>query len=277
MVAISSFFGADNALLRLQSSERNINRSLERLSSGERILEAADDRLDLQIANNLRSEIRSYSVLKRDHFDSMNFIQVADGHLEEMSNVLTRITELATEAASGTTGPDNSNAKLALDAEFQSLLEDIDQINDEVRFSNVTVFGSAGTTMRVNLTIDAADPTETLIVTTSTISTTALGLAMGDLTTELTAGNALTAAKAAIEQVNRQRGRLGAMAVRINENMDFIDERIINMQDQESLIRDTDIAEETVALTKFQILNQSNVSVMAQANLNVNQVLSLLG
>lgn len=277
MVAIAQHFGVSQALTQLKRSEVGLDQTFNRLSSGERLTQSSDDTFDFQISNRLRSDIKAYRELQRGHFESVNFLQIAEGHLEEMNNVLTRVAELATQAASGTTGPDNSNAKIALDAEYQSLLEDITQINDEVRFSNVTVFGSSGTSITVNLTPEVLDATETMQVSTSSISLSSLGLSMTDLTTEATASAVLEQVNIAIEQINRQRGRLGTAAIRIMDNMDYLDQRMINMQGQESMIRDADIADETVALTKYQILNQSNVSVLAQANLQAESVLQLLG
>lgn len=277
MVAIAQYFGASQALTRLKQSEVGLNQAFNRLSSGERLTQSSDDTLDFQISSQLRSDIRTYRQLQRGHFESVNFLQVAEAHLGEINNVLTRVAELATQAASGTSGADGSNAKLALDAEYQSLLEDITQINNEVRFSNVTVFGSSGTSITVHLTADVLDPTETYQVGTSSISVSSLGLAMTDLTTEATASAVLEQVKASIEQVNRQRGRLGTAAIRLMDNMDYIEQRLVNMQDQEGMIRDADVADETVALTKYQILNQSSVSVLAQANLKAESVLQLLG
>lgn len=277
MVAIAQYFGASQALNRLKQSELGLNQAFNRLSSGERLTQSSDDTLDFQISSQLRSDIRTYRELQRGHYEGVSFLQVAEGHLAEINNVLTRVAELATQAASGTSGPDGSNAKLALDAEYQSLLEDITQINDEVRYSNVTIFGSSGTTITVHLTAEVLDPAETYQVGTSSISISSLGLAMTDLTTEATASAVLEQVKASIELVNRQRGRLGTAGIRLMDNMDFIEQRLVNMQDQEGMIRDADVAEETVNLTKYQILNQSNVSVLAQANLKAESVLQLLG
>ncbi len=277
MVAIAQYFGQSQALNRLKQSELGLNQAYNRLSSGERLTQSSDDTLDFQISSQLRSDIRTYRQLQRGHYESVNFLQVAESHLGEINNVLTRVAELATQAASGTSGADGSNAKLALDAEYQSLLEDITQINNEVRFSNVTIFGSSGTTITVHLTAEVLDPTETFQVGTSSISLSSLGLAATDLTTEATASAVLEQVTASIELVNRQRGRLGTAAIRLMDNMDYIEQRLVNMQDQEGLIRDADVADETVSLTKYQILNQSNVSVLAQANLKAESVLQLLG
>lgn len=277
MVAIAQYFGSSQALTQLKRSETGLTQAFDRLSSGERLTQSSDDTLDFQISSQLRSDIKAYRELQRGHFESVSFLQVAEGHLEEMNNVLTRVAELATQAASGTSGPDNSNGKIALDAEYQSLLEDITQINDEVRFSNVAVFGSSGTAITVNLTPDVLDATETMQVATSSISLSSLGLTATDLTTEAGASAVLEQAEIAIEQINRQRGRLGTSAIRIMENMDYLEQRMIDMQGRESFIRDADIADETVNLTKYQILNQSNVSVLAQANLQAESVLQLLG
>lgn len=276
MVAVSTHYDSTSALRLLNRSQSKLETTLNRLSSGKRLTQASDDPIDLSISKNLQSEIRSLNALKRTHFDGFNFVSLADGSLSEVTNVLERIAELAEQAASDTSGSDGSRSKAALDLEYQSLLGDIDQLNDQLRYNGLTVFGSTGATYVVNMTTEIDGPFEQITMTTSSFSTTALNLNATDINTSAGASLVLERALTAIEDLSRQRARLGIHAQRIEENMGVIDDKVISLEDQKMRISDADIAQETINLTKYQIMNQSNLAVISQANLSVENVFRLL-
>ncbi len=277
MVAISGQFSSFNALLNLKRAQEGQTNTIARLSNGERIQSAHEDPSGLELSNNLRSDIRSLMQNKRAHFDGVTAIQLADESLEEVTNSLARIGELATQAASETMGGDNSPPKLSLDLEYQELLAEIDDLNNHLKFNNVTLFTSGGVSFVVNATPHLGNSaTEEITVTFSSFTAADLGLAGTDLRTLVSSDAVLTTVEAALETISRQRGRLGAVQTRLIKNMDAIDDNILGTQEQEVTIRETEVAEETVNLAKYQILNQSNIAVLGQANLNVDQVLGLL-
>jgi len=276
MVAISNQFGSFDALLNLKRVREEEARAIGRLSSGERISRAREAPADLGVSNDLRGEIRALRRVRQSNFEGVSAIQLADETLEEATNLLTRAAELTTQAASSATADDNSPAKLALDLEYQELLVQLDQINDSVKFNETPLFGSAGAAITVNMTSDVIDALEQTVVATSSFNTTALALAGTAIATEAGADAALGAITAGIETISRQRGRLGALQGRLLANLDAVAVQIGNLSEAESQIRDADIADEATALTRAQILTQSNLAVLAQANLSAENVFQLL-
>ncbi len=276
MVAISGSFGSFNALMNLKKSEEGRDNTILRLSNGERIQRVEEDVSGMSISNNLRSEIKALRETRRAHFDGISSIQLADGQLEEVSTVLARISELATQAASTTHGTDNGLNKQALDVEYQQLLADIDQLNSNLRFNEITLFGSTGSTLLVNTDPDVTQASDQISITFSSFSTSALGMAGTDVLTTSSASTVLITAATALDAISRQRGRLGAMQKRLELNLGELGTRMEHLQAIETGIRETNIPEETVNLTKFDILNRSSLSVLAQTGLEPDRVFQLL-
>jgi flagellin len=278
MVAISSNFTPYDGLRNLQRAQAQADQSILRLSSGEKLIKASDGPADMVFSRNLRSEIEAMSSLKRNHFDSLGFIDVASDQIEQAILSLERIVELSEYAASGTSGSDFSDAKLALDLEYQELLQEIDQLNDELRYNDLTVFGSAGVTFDVNLVTDVVNSSiDQVAISTSTFSIDRLNLSGTDITTSVNASAVLAIAMSAIEFLSRQQGRLGTEGIRLQMNLEDLDNRILDAENEETGLREVDIADETVRLTKAQILSESATAVLAQANLDPARVFSLLG
>ncbi len=276
MVAISHLFGSHNALLNFRRAQQDETRAIDRLTTGERINRANEAPGDLAISNNLRSEIMSLRQARRVHFEAVSAIQIADDTLEQASTLLTRAAELAVQAASTAVAADNSPAKVALDAEFQEIKEQLDQLNDTVKFNETSLFGS-GATITVNTATAPVDALEQATIRTSSFSTAVLGIAALTIADEAGADQAAVIAQTAIETLSRQRGRLGAVQERLTRNMDYLAVEIERLTENESLIRDIDVAAEATALTKAQIATQSGLAAVAQANLSAESVFQLLG
>lgn len=277
MVAISSNFTPYDALRNLQRTQRQADQSVLRLSSGLRLNQAADDPADMAFSNNLRGEIKAMTALQRSHFDGLGFIDIATDQIEQAILSLERVVELAEYAASGTSGSDFSDAKLAMDLEYQELLQEIDQLNSELRYNDNTVFGSSGFAFDVNLKTEVANSIlDQVSITTSTFSVDRLNLTGTDLITSVNASQVLAIAMSAIEFLSRQQGRLGTEGKRLQLNLEDLDIRLFEAQNQEANLRDVDIADETVRLTKAQILSEAATAVLAQANLDPARVFALL-
>jgi flagellin len=252
----------------LAASQAGLNRTINRLSTGLRINRANDDAAGLQISNNLRADVRVLNQARRNANDGLGRLAVQDLVAEEASNLLTRAAELAEQAASGTT---TSAGRVALNQEFVQIREALDALDSDTKFDGQDVFGNQFT-VRVGENV-----TEAVTVSAFNIDTTNLAINSNTLLTSGAAGTALTAVLGAIETVSAGRGSVGARAARLSTIVNSLGISAENITAAESQIRDADIATEVVNLTQFQILTQSGVSALAQANQSAQSVLSLLG
>lgn len=266
MASILNNIAALTAQRNLGLNEIGLNRTLGRLSTGERINIAADDAAGLQISSNLRADIRILNQARRNANDGVGRIQVAEGVMEEAVNILTRSAELAEQAASGTT---TSAGRAALDQEYGEIKTALTALDRDTKFDGQDLFGRSFD-IRVGETA-----LEVVSVTTVDIDAASLALTQ-DLTTSNNASAALIEITAAIETISSNRGALGAKQQRLNTNINSLGISSENLQAAESQIRDADVAEEVVNLTKFQVLAQTGVSALAQANQSTQSVLSLL-
>jgi len=257
----------------LELSNNGLGKTINRLSTGMRINQASDDAAGLAISNRLRADIKVQQQAVRNANDGISIISVADGALEEVANLLTRAAELAEQAASDTSGLDNSQSKLALDDEFKSIQTELDRLSNYVKFNGRALFGSGGTTFDVKV----GEGLNTVItIQTSSISTTVLGINGDDLQTRAAASTALDNISNAINTVSRQRGRLGAVYARFETTISTLNVTTENLTAAESQVRDADISQEVINLTKYQILAQSGTAALAQANAAAQNVLTLL-
>ena len=270
MASIINNPSALQAQRNLANSQAGLNSTINRLSTGLRINRASDDAAGLSISNNLRADIRVLNQARRNANDGLGRLAVVDLTAEEASNLLTRASELAEQAASGTT---TSAGRVALDAEFTQIKEALDALDSDVKFDGVSVFGQ-DFTVRVG-----EEATESITVSSFNISSSATGIAINsdNLLTSNAASTALGNILSAIETVSSRRGDIGAKQARLETIVNSLGVTTENLTAAESQIRDADIASEVVNLTKFQILSQSGVSALAQANQSAQSVLSLLG
>lgn len=268
MASILNNITSLSAQRNLGGAQKGLTDTISRLSTGLRINRAQDDAAGLQISNNLRADIRVLNQARRNANDGIGRINVMDGVLEESSNLLTRAAELAEQSASGTT---TSAGRAALDQEFQQILGALNSIDSDTKFDGQSLFGS-DFSVRTGIT-----STETITVSSFSVGAADLSLGSASLLTSGGANSALTAIKSAISTISSNRGTLGARSARLSTIVNTLGIQSENIQAAESQIRDADIAQEVVNLTKFQILNQSSVSSLAQANQSAQSVLSLLG
>lgn len=268
MVSVVNNLSSINSKRNLASSQRGLDKTINRLSTGLRINRASDDAAGLQISNSLRADIRILNQGRRNANDGIAIVNIADANLEEVSNLLTRAAELAEQAASGTT---STSGRTALNSEFGEIKAAIDALGTDTKFNGKAIFGST-------FSVQVGDANTTDIdVAASALSSSGLSINSSDLTSAATASAALTSIQTAIDSVSTMRGNLGATEQRLNTIVNSLGITAENLQAAESQIRDADIASEVVNLTKFQILTQSGVSALAQANASQQSVLSLLG
>jgi flagellin len=301
---------AINAQNRLAVTERGLRQTLTRLSTGLRINSSGDDAAGLAIADGLRADVRALNQAARNANDGVSLLQTQDSALNEISLLLTRAVTLAEQAASGTSGADNSDSKVALDDEFQDILSEIERISRSVEFNGINLLGGASTgtsTGTASLTIQVgldSRPSSRIDVNTVSInvrggnyfdsigtpsaitgytagnSTDRISLQLGfggrDLQTVSNALKTLATLQNAITDTARTRGDIGSGINRLNATVSIIRSLSSNLQSAESQIRDANIAEEVVNLTQFQILSQTGISALAQANTSAQNVLRLL-
>jgi flagellin len=268
MASILNNVGALNSTRNLAASQANLNKTINRLSTGLRINKASDDAAGLQISNNLRADIKILNQARRNANDGLGRLAIADSVSEETTNLLTRAAELAEQASSGTT---TSAGRAALQAEFTEITAAMNALDSDTKFDGTGVFG---TSVRVRV---GENTGENVLVASIDIDSTTLGVNASSLLTSAGADTALLAITSAIETVSASRGTIGAKSSRLQTIVNSLGIISENVVAAESQIRDADVASEVVNLTKFQILSQSGVSALAQANQSAQSVLSLLG
>ncbi len=251
-----------------------LQRTLNRLSTGLRINSGGDDAAGLAIADGLRGQVRTLRQSFRNANDGIGFLQTADGALNEVSNLLARAASILDQGSSDT----NSGQLSQIEAELTQIYAEIDRIGGGTSFNGTTVFSATAVNIFVGDTQNV-DPltstTDEISFTTGVLTAAGLGLAQTTIGSTANAQTALGQVEAAIDTVATTRGTLGAAANRLSNASGVIQAQIQNLSAAESQIRDANIAEEVANLTKFQILTQSGIASLAQANQNAQSVLAL--
>jgi flagellin len=261
----------------LRGTRSMLDRSLERLSSGSRINHAGDDAAGLAISETLRAQIRGISQAERNAQDGISLIQVAEGGLSEISNILIRMRELGVQAASDTVGP---RERGFMDTEFQQLMAEVDRISNSTEFNGNSLLNGSGNTFEVQIgtknnplvdRIKLFDPYST------NVNLVSLGINLANVADKTSAQNSLGSIDQALNSAVGIRAGFGAMQNRLQSVITNLTVNKENMTSANSRIRDADLAEETAEMTKAQILQQAGVSVLSQANQSMKSALGLLG
>jgi flagellin len=261
------------ATSNLGASSAALSKSMSRLSSGLRIMSAADDAAGLAISEDFKANIRSLQQARRNANDGVSLIQTADGSLKEVGGLLTRMRELAVQARNGTL---NATQRGFLHDEFGELRSEINRIVNTTEFNGVDLLDgdqAGGLAFQVGVNTTANDR---LTVSIATSNASALGINASTISTTAGADTAITALDTAIERVSTRRAGLGAMQNRLSTTMSNLETYAANLSAANSRIVDVDVAAETAELTKSQILVQAGVSMLAQANQGPSIALSLL-
>ena len=253
----------------LNRNTQALNKSLQRLSSGLRINSAADDAAGLAIAEGFNSMVRGTDMAQRNAQDGVSLAQTAEGALSETTNILQRIRELAVQAANGT---QSTNNRIAIDSEVLQLLSQIDSIATDTDFNGIRVLSAAQT-----VTLQAGAMTsQTLVIAVSGAKTNDLGINAVRVSTMAAAVAAISTIDNAINSVSTLRGKFGAYQNRLEFTINTLAIQQENSAASQSAIRDANIASETSAFTRNQILVSAGTSVLAQANLVPQTALTLL-
>jgi flagellin len=255
----------------LRRSTLDLNKSLERLSSGLRINRAADDAAGLAIAEGFRSRVLGLNVAQRNAQDGISLVQTAEGALSEVVNILQRIRELAVQSANGTNSTTN---RTDLNLEVLQLKSQIDSIAANTEFNGVNPLNAATT---ITLQVGAEANQNITIAFTAAATQTGLVINAVDISTQANANTAIGLLDTALSNVNTRRATLGALQNRLEFTINTLAIEEENSAASESAIRDANIATETIRFTRNQILVSAGTSVLAQANLVPQTALQLLG
>jgi flagellin len=261
----------------LRSTRGSLDKGLERLSSGSRINHAGDDAAGLAISESLRAQIRGLGQAERNAQDGISLVQIAESAMGEVSNILIRMRELGVQAASDTVGP---TERRFLDVEFQQLLEEIDRIANSTEYNRVPLLNGTSTTFEIQVGTrnnPAIDRVKLFESSAADINVVALGMNLTSVVDKSSAQNCLGSIDAALSSVTAIRAEFGALQNRLQSVINNILVSKENLSSANSRIRDADLAEETTELTKNQILMQSGIAVLGQANSTIKTALGLLG
>ena len=270
---------AMNAYRNYNNNTSALSKNLEKLSSGYKINRAGDDAAGLAISEKMRAQITGLETAQKNAKDGISLIQTAEGALTEVHDMLNRMVELATQSANGTY--DNDVDRKNLQAELDQLRTEINRISDSANFNGIKLFDGSVSIGDSTITLQIGDTSESFNVLSFTLgkmdaTALSIGASAVAITNAAVAGSAISAIKAAINKVSTVRGQLGAYQNRLDHTINNLSVMTENIQDAESTIRDTDVADEMMAYTKNNILIQSAQAMLAQANQVPQGVLQLL-
>ena len=262
-------------------SNESIMKNMEKLSSGERINRAGDDASGLAVSEKMRSQIRGLNQASRNIQNGVSFIQTTEGYLNETTDILQRVRELAVQAANGIYSDED---RMQIQVEVSQLVAEVDRIASVAQFNGMNMltgrFAEGGDTMQFQI---GANMDQNARVFIGTMTASALGLkgAQGSeeqitINSPEEANMTLGAVDSALTKVNKQRADLGAYQNRFEMAAKGVNIAAENTQAAESRIRDTDMASEMVEFTKNSILTQAGTAMLAQANNQSQTVLALL-
>lgn len=261
----------------LSNTRRLLDKSLERLASGYRINRAGDDAAGLAISEKLRAKIQGLNQSQRNANDGVSLIQVAEGGLHEIQNILVRLRELGVQAASDTIG---DKERRYLNEEYASLKDELDRIANSTEFNGTVLLDGTGGTLDFQVNTGGSNLLGVDRISFNAfkldVNADKLGLEEGGIADKYSAQRSLGIIDTAIDDVASIRGELGALENRLTSTVRNLSISVENLSAARSRIKDVDIANESAQLTKQNILMQAGVSVLAQANQVPQMALQLL-
>ena len=258
------------AIRSLRRAESAIARSSERLASGLRINRASDDAAGLAISERFRADIASLGRAQLNTQDGISLAQTAQGGLSEISSLLSDARALAVQSSSGSLG---GQTRAQLDEQFQSILSDIDAIANNTSFSNFNPLADA--TLQVELAV-GTEAGDTITVSGVDAQAAAIGVGSLDIASSGAAASGLSSIDSAIANVSALAARFGVSENRLESRSRLLSIQIEATAAADSRIRDTDFALESARLARAQIIEESSLAVIGQANQNLRLVLRLL-
>jgi len=274
-LVINTNVASINAQRNMMRTQNDLNTSLSRLSSGMRITAAKDDAAGLAISEKLRAQVRGLAQAERNANDGISLVQTAEGALNEVSGALIRMRELAVQASTGTLGDEERGY---LNNEFSALMTEIDRIANVTEFNGKYLLnGAASTGVAFQVGLNNVAGNDRISVSIGATSATSLSINTQSISAASKAQSSLSALDDAIKTISGTRGDLGATQNRLQITVNNLSTQRENISAANSRIRDVDVADETVSMTRSQILMQAGVAVLAQSNQLPSMALSLIG
>jgi flagellin len=271
-----------NTNIASQEVQRNLRVSnaqqeaeFSKLSSGKRITKSADDAAGLAIAKKLEAETKGLRMASRNANDAISMVQVAEGGLNETSNILTRLRELSIQAGSDTVG-DTERGYLSL--EYEQLVQEADRISKTTTFNGRPLLKGEGSVLQFQVGAYGGEENRIELDSASTdASSESLGIGGSNLRDKDGAVDNLQRIDGAIEKVSAYRANFGSIQSRLQSTINNIDTTVVNQESARSRIEDVDVAESTAKLASAQIKNAAGTATLAQANAIGNGALRLIG
>jgi len=276
-VVINTNYASVLARKNLAEVQRQMDKSVERLSSGRRINNAADDAAGSAISGRMESQIRGLNMGIRHAKDGQSLVGTAEGAMQELNKILQRMRELAVQSASGVAS--NSDRDY-LDLEMTQLFDEINSISDNTKFNDKRILTGASFTFYTD--IDVAGTAITTATAASSSQTLLVSVTSIDISSSTTAvsstGVAAVIARidTALSKVDNRRAALGAISNRFDHIIDNLQNVVMNTVQSKSRIVDADFSVETTNLTRNTVLQQAATSMLAQANAQKNSILALI-
>jgi flagellin len=272
---ITTNVAAINTQRQLMTSQRNIQNSMAQLSSGQRINKSADDAAGLAISENMKAQMKSAVQARRNANDGISLIQTAEGGLNEISNITTRLRELGIQAASDTIG---ERERGFVNLEVEQLKSEIDRISAISNWNGTKLLDGSTPVFDFQVgTYATADDKISFDTSNNVATLEGLGLGALDFTTKEGARASLEALDNAQNSVNGMRSNIGALQNRLTSTVDTLAVTEENLAAANSRIRDTDIAQTSSEMARNSVLLQAGTATLAQANQSSQLALKLLG
>ena len=272
-------FESISAQRNLASTQGSFFKAIEQLSSGLRINKAADDAAGLAVSEKLKNQVRGLNQAQRNAQDGISLLQTAEGALNETHSLLARMRELAVQSSNDTLTTDD---RLHIQDEVDQLLSEVDRISNATQFNKISLLTGTGVITGLNLHIGAnTEPSPTngsnqITISIANSNTTGLSIAALSLETQGDANSAIDTLDAAIETISTTRGQIGAYQNRLDSMINSLGVASENAGAANSRIRDADVAKSVSEMVRTQILQQSTMAVLAQANQAPQMALQLL-
>ena len=271
MTSINTNVGALNSRRSALVSTDQMQKAMERLSSGLRVNSAADDAAGLAVAGKMEAQLRGINMAIRNNQDAVGLIQTAEAGLNEVRNMVLRIRELAVQMANGIyeDTPDRDNAQL----EVQALIDQVSLIAGYTRFNDISLLNGSFDSVEIQA---GNTTTEKIVVTIDDMTASGLSIQAATIATQAGAQAAITTMDTALETIATEQATLGSLINRFGFSVNNLSKASVATEQAVGRIMDADFAQETTNLSKQQILNQAATSMLAQANQSKQSILALL-
>lgn len=274
MAVINTNISAIRAANASNSANKMLGSAMERLSTGKRLNSAKDDAAGMAIATSMTAQVRGMNQAIRNSNDGIALAQTAEGSLNEVTNMLQRVRELAVQSASGTY--QDATDRAYMQTEVDELTAQIDQVITNSKFNGVAMFDGSTATVTVQTGANGADTVDLTMADLTTLAADGGAAGSYDVSTAASANTLLGTLDTELDSISSARASLGAGQNRLESVVNNLTSNATNLSDARSRIEDADYSAETTTLAKAQILSQASTAMIAQANQSQQNVLSLL-